>query len=541
MLKVFLVEDEFIVREGIKNNIDWNAHGYEFCGEASDGELAFPMIQKYRPDIVITDIRMPFMDGLTLSKLIKKELPWTEIIILTGYEEFEYAKEGIKIGVARYLSKPVSGAELLREMDALAVKIEEKQKERGIQEKYMHEMEENFRTERKTLFQSLVTGDKSAAQLLEMADKLDIDISALWYNIVLMKVQSKNHEYNEYSNSLVEIEQAIKNLGDETHILVFDRNLEGNALLFKADSREELLESQDQYLRRIREMLAPYKQIRYFGGIGVPVNRLRELPLSFEKASHAFAHRYLVSDSVILSSEETDQVAYPEKEEFKMSNVDLKQLDRGKIREFLKLGEKEETIYFVEEFFNDLGSSAMKSGIFRQYIVMDAYFCVCEFLEELQIGRSEIEPPDAVSGIMQGRESAMRYIIKIMEKALELREHTASGHNRDIVGEVIRYIEEHYADEELSLNQLSSHVNLSPNYLSMIFSQQTGKPFIKYLTDFRMNKAKELLRCTGKRSSEIGLQVGYRDSHYFSYLFKKTQGMTPTQYRGRSSSEGGAS
>lgn len=541
MLKVFLVEDEFIVREGIKNNIDWNAHGYEFCGEASDGELAFPMIQKYRPDIVITDIRMPFMDGLTLSKLIKKELPWTEIIILTGYEEFEYAKEGIKIGVARYLSKPVSGAELLREMDALAVKIEEKQKERGIREKYVQEMEENFRTERKTLFQSLVTGDKSAAQLLEMADKLDIDISALWYNIVLIKVQSKNHEYNEYSNSLVEIEQAIKNLGDEAHILVFDRNLEGNALLFKADSREELLESQDRYLCRIREMLAPYKQIRYFGGVGVPVNRLRELPFSFEKASHAFAHRYLVSDSVILRSEETDQVAYSEKEEFKMSNVDLKQLDRGKIREFLKLGEKEETIYFVEEFFNDLGSSAMKSGIFRQYIVMDAYFCVCEFLEELQIGRSEIEPPDAVSGIMQGRESAMQYIIKIMEKALELREHTASGHNRDIVGEVIRYIEEHYADEELSLNQLSSHVNLSPNYLSMIFSQQTGKPFIKYLTDFRMNKAKELLRCTGKRSSEIGLEVGYRDSHYFSYLFKKTQGMTPTQYRGRNSSEGGAS
>ena len=84
MLKVFLVEDEFVIREGIKNNIDWKAHGYEFCGEAGDGELAYPMIQKLRPDIVITDIRMPFMDGLELSRLIRKELPDTEIIILSG-------------------------------------------------------------------------------------------------------------------------------------------------------------------------------------------------------------------------------------------------------------------------------------------------------------------------------------------------------------------------------------------------------------------------------------------------------------------------
>ena len=129
MLKIFLVEDEFIVREGIKKKIDWEAHGYEFCGEASDGELAFPMIQKLKPDIVITDIKMPFMDGLTLSKLIKKEFPWMEIIILTGHEKFEYAKEAIKLGVAEYLSKPISGNELLVEVDALAVKIEEKRKE----------------------------------------------------------------------------------------------------------------------------------------------------------------------------------------------------------------------------------------------------------------------------------------------------------------------------------------------------------------------------------------------------------------------------
>ena len=537
MLKVFLVEDEFVVREGIKNNVDWKSHGYDFCGEASDGELAFPMIQKLKPDIVITDIRMPFMDGLALSKLIKKEMPWIEIIILSGFEEFEYAKEGIKIGIAQYLLKPISGEDLLKEVDTVAEKIIEKQKESEIREKYLREMEENFLKERKDLFQYLVTGSKSAAELLEMADKLKIDLSSMWYNIVLMVTKSINHAQNEYSNSLIEIEEKLKEIDDD-HILIFDRNLEGKAFLFKADSKEELETIQKDYLTKVVNILKDYENVRYFGGIGLPVNRLRELPVSFESASHAFAHRYLVSESLILNGEEMRQREYLKKEEFDLSNVNPKQIDRNKIKEFLKVGDKEEVIYFVEEFFRDLGSSVMKSNMFRQYITMDVYFCVVDFLEGLQIQREEIEPFDITSGILQTQESAMEYVTCIVKKALELREKTASNRYGDVVDEVMRYIEENYADEELSLNVLASHVNFSPNHLSMIFSQQTGQTFIKYLTDFRMNKAKELLRCTGKKSSVISMEVGYKDPHYFSYLFKKTQGMTPTQYRGGKNPEG---
>lgn len=532
MLKVFLVEDEFVVRQGIKNNIDWKSHGYDFCGEAADGELAFPMIQKLKPDIVITDIRMPFMDGLVLSRLIKKELPWVEIIILSGYEEFEYAKEGIKIGIAQYLLKPINGEELLKEVDAVSEKIRERHKENEIRDKYIKEMEENFLKEQKDLFQYLVTGSKSAAQLLEMADRLDIDISAMWYNIVLIKIQSTYHAYEEFSNSLIEIEEKLKEIADEASLLMFDRNLEGKALLFKGDSKEEIIKIQNGYLDKIKDMLMEYENVRYFGGIGIPVNRLGELTVSFEKASHAFAHRYLVNESLILKSEEIEQGVYIEKEKFNISNVNPKHIDRNKIREFLKVGDKEEVIYFVDEFFKDLGTNVMKSNMFRQYIIMDAYFCVADFLEDIKISRDEIETFDADSGILQSEKTAVNYIVRIIKKALELREKTASNRYGDIVGEVMDYIEQNYADEELSLNLLASHVNFSPNHLSMIFSQQTGKTFIKYLTDLRMNKAKELLRCTGKRSSSIAVEVGYRDPHYFSYLFKKTQGITPTQYRG---------
>lgn len=538
MLKVFLAEDEFIIREGIKNNIDWQAYGYEFCGEASDGELAFPLIQKTRPDILITDIKMPFVDGLALSRLVKKELPETEIIILSGYEEFDYAKEAIQIGVARYLLKPINGETLLQEIDSVAEIILGKQKEKEIREKYQKEMEENSLRDQMDLFQHLVTGDCSMEELLSVADKLDLKIMAPWYSIVLLKIQSMKHDYEEYSGSIVAVDERIAKLAEPEHVLIFDRALEGRAFLFKADSEEELLAYQKEYLGDVKEVLSGYANLRYFGGIGTPVNRLREIPASFEDASHAFAHRYLVAESCILDSSLLMQEGAAEHEDFRISAVNPEQIDRAKMQEFLRTGDLDEVVYFVDEFFGKLDGGAMKSRIFRQYITMDAYFSIVDFLKGLGLQKDEIEAPDQDSSILQDEKSAMDYIVRIMNKALVLREKRASSRYEDVVSEVIHYIEDNYAQEELSLNLLASHVNFSPNHLSMIFSQQTGQTLIRYLTDYRMNRAKELLRCSSKKSSVISMEVGYKDPHYFSYLFKKTQGMTPTQYRGGRAAEG---
>ena len=123
MVKVFLVEDEIVIRDGIKNSIKWEKEGFEFVGEAGDGELAYPMILKEQPDILITDIKMPFMDGLELSRLVKQELPDIKILILSGYDEFEYAKEAIRIGVAEYLLKPVSSIKLLEVLHSVTSAI----------------------------------------------------------------------------------------------------------------------------------------------------------------------------------------------------------------------------------------------------------------------------------------------------------------------------------------------------------------------------------------------------------------------------------
>ena len=530
MIKVFLVEDEFVIREGIKKNIDWEGHGYEFVGEASDGELAFPMIKKLKPDIVITDIRMPFMNGLELSKLIKKEMPWIEIIILSGFEEFEYAKEGINIGVAQYLTKPISGDDLLREVDSLSVKIAENKREREIREKYLAEMKENTINERKVFFEQLVTGSLTAAELISSAEKLDLNVSSAFYNIMLIRASVNAHSQDEFSRRLLSIDEEVESIIDEDEIISFDRDLEGKAFLIKADSEEQVFSIIEHFANRLKSIFEKYEGISYFAGIGECVERLGNVPHSFETASKAFTKRYFTKENAFVYSSEIEGNEISD-EKFDVETLDVKQLDRSKIKEFLKFGDGNETEYFIDEYISALGQNAFKSQMFRQYILMDVYFSVTEFVN----GISSEADDQVLSGfkpdIIRSEEESRSYIISVINKGIEIREGNTSGHNNDVVDSVMTYIDENYADDELSLNSMASHVNFSPNHLSMVFSQQTGNTLIKYLTDYRMNKAKELLKCTNKKSSEISIMVGYRDPHYFSYLFKKTQGVTPTQFR----------
>ncbi|MCR5675904.1 MAG: response regulator [Lachnospiraceae bacterium] len=538
MIRVFLAEDEFVVREGIKNNIRWEANGYEFCGEAGDGELAWSMIQKEQPDIVITDIKMPFMDGLTLARHIKAQFPQIEIILLTGYEEFDYAREAVRIGVARYLSKPISGENLLKEVDAIAGRIRERREERESAKKYAEEMRERTEFERQEFFRNLVTGGRELSELLDDARRLELDITALCYNVLLVRVWPADEtDAGTYSEHVIRADREFLMIAEELGAIVFDRHLEGKALLFRADDPETLDGHVKSAAERMRLFLEGEKNIRYFGGIGSPVNRITEIPRSYAAASRLFAKRHFTDDNAILSAGDTATDA--QEADFVLSEIDPKQIDRQKLQEFLRRGDAGEIDFFLDAFFAGLGKNAMRSTMFRQYIVMDTYFCASEFTEHvLGASRDDVELPNASGETFADADSAAAYIRRIMSRALELREESFSGRYRDTVQEAIRYIEEHYAEEDLTLNRLAAHVNFSPNHLSAVFRQQTGQPFIKYLTDYRMNAAKQMLTTSGKKSSEIGLLVGYRDPHYFSYLFKKTQGMTPTQYReGRNSEE----
>lgn len=540
-MKVFLVEDEYIVREGIKNNIDWEKNGYDFCGEASDGELAFPMISEKRPDIVITDIRMPFMDGIELSRMIKEEYPEIKIIILSGHEEFEYAKAAIQIGVEEYLLKPINGDELLQVVNRVAQKIKEENESRETLQE--GEGDENFEYAKRQLLSSLIDDNASLSDAMEQGKKIHLNLMAQCYNIMMLKLQRKNKEQG-FSQRILELYKTMEDTLKEQdgQSIMFDRAPEGKVILFMGSGEEEIRRNMDVFARQFREILPEYEDVTYFGSVGVPVMRLRELGESYEAASHGFSYRFLTEPNQIVDNHTVfDQARNEKKFSCSIGSVDIQNLDKQKIESFLKGGEMDEIHFFVEEYMKNTGDAGKNSMIFRQYIVMDMFFAASHFLTQITDGREQLgepfESPEQMQKIVSDLEATVVYIKELFTKVMQVRDAQTTEHNSDVVENAKKYISDNYHDEELTLNTVAHEVNVSPNHLSAMFSQKTGQTFVKYLTDVRMHRAKELLKCTSKRSNEICEEVGYRDPHYFSHLFKKNVGCSPMQYRERGGKE----
>lgn len=540
-MKVFLVEDEYIVREGIKNNIDWEKNGYDFCGEASDGELAFPMISEKRPDIVITDIRMPFMDGIELSRMIKEEYPEIKIIILSGHEEFEYAKAAIQIGVEEYLLKPINGDELLQVVNRVAQKIKEENESRETLQE--GEGDENFEYAKRQLLSSLIDDNASLSDAMEQGKKIHLNLMAQCYNIMMLKLQRKNKEQG-FSQRILELYKTMEDTLKEQdgQSIMFDRAPEGKVILFMGSGEEEIRRNMDVFAGQFREILPEYEDVTYFGSVGVPVMRLRELGESYEAASHGFSYRFLTEPNQIVDNHTVfDQTRNEKKFSCSIGSVDIQNLDKQKIESFLKGGEMDEIHFFVEENMKNTGDAGKNSMIFRQYIVMDMFFAASHFLTQITDGREQLgepfESPEQMQKIVSDLEATVVYIKELFTKVMQVRDAQTTEHNSDVVENAKKYISENYHDEELTLNTVAHEVNVSPNHLSAMFSQKTGQTFVKYLTDVRMHRAKELLKCTSKRSNEICEEVGYRDPHYFSHLFKKNVGCSPIQYRERGGKE----
>lgn len=540
-MKVFLVEDEYIVREGIKNNIDWEKNGYDFCGEASDGELAFPMISEKRPDIVITDIRMPFMDGIELSRMIKEEYPEIKIIILSGHEEFEYAKAAIQIAVEEYLLKPINGDELLQVVNRVAQKIKEENESRETLQE--GEGDENFEYAKRQLLSSLIDDNASLSDAMEQGKKIHLNLMAQCYNIMMLKLQRKNKEQG-FSQRILELYKTMEDTLKEQdgQSIMFDRAPEGKVILFMGSGEEEIRRNMDVFAGQFREILPEYEDVTYFGSVGVPVMRLRELGESYEAASHGFSYRFLTEPNQIVDNHTVfDQTRNEKKFSCSIGSVDIQNLDKQKIESFLKGGEMDEIHFFVEEYMKNTGDAGKNSMIFRQYIVMDMFFAASHFLTQITDGREQLgepfESPEQMQKIVSDLEATVVYIKELFTKVMQVRDAQTTEHNSDVVENAKKYISENYHDEELTLNTVAHEVNVSPNHLSAMFSQKTGQTFVKYLTDVRMHRAKELLKCTSKRSNEICEEVGYRDPHYFSHLFKKNVGCSPIQYRERGGKE----
>ena len=537
-IKVFLVEDEMVIRRGIKNSIDWEKEGYIFCGEASDGELAYPMIIKEKPDILITDIRMPFMDGLELCKLVKKELPNIKILILSGYDEFDYAKEAIRLGVTEYLLKPISSGKLLEALNGVSESIRREKEDKDLVRKYMEEMRENTEHEKQKFFEQMIAGNLSMADALETGKKYEMNLSAGMYNLLLFRF-TLGKENRKSGELLGEAEYAIEKLTERLeYVFEFQRGVEGWAFLLMADNEEQMSERVKELSKDLEEIMKNYSTIAYFGGIGQPVARLRELEESFREAERALAARFTMELNRIISVEDIRMAQNVDTlDDIEITSFGEIEKTRTMLEKFLNNGAEDEIDEFVDVYINELPEENLKSVLMRQYIIMDAYIVMMSFCEKIEgiEGEMQAQSEELKNSMKtsQTLEEIKNYIRMLLKKIIGVRD-TISGRRYSNIIEIAKdQIRKTYMSDEISLNTIAAEVGMSPSYFSSIFSKEMGKTFVEYLTEIRMDRAKELLMCSSMKTSEIGYEVGYKDPHYFSYIFKKTQNCTPKEFRAR--------
>ncbi|MGN0403839.1 MAG: response regulator [Bariatricus sp.] len=534
-IKVFLVEDEVVIRNGIIKSINWEKEGYRLVGEASDGELAYPMILKEKPDILLTDIKMPFMDGLELSRLVKQELPDIKILIFSGYDEFEYAKEAIRIGVTEYLLKPVSSEQLLEVMRRISKQIEQDREEKELLRQYQEDMKENVERERQNFFSHVIRGEVSIGDAVKNGKKYGMDLSAGFYNIILFKIFSVVEE-NIVSEHIWKTGEKIENEVDEIpYAYYFQRGIDGWVFLLTAENKEQMEERQKNLCERLAEVMKKEREVGYFGGIGKPVERIRNLGQSFREAERVFAERFTRKTNQFLSGSENMDVYNDD--EFRMRDLGDVGKTRDMIERFLSNGTKEELEEFMETYFTRIKDDKLQSTLMRQYIIMDIYIVIMSFCEKIGAANYDFQQEtEKLKSTIQNMDSVYEireYITYMLNQAIELRDSISKKRYADIIKAAEKMISENYMSEEISLNSVADSVGMSPSYFSSIFSKESGKTFVEFLTETRMEKAKELLMCSTLKTSEIGYEVGYKDPHYFSYIFKKTQGCSPKEYRAR--------
>ena len=536
MLKVFLVEDESIVREGLKNNIPWQEYGYQFTGEASDGEMALPMLRKIRPDVLLTDIKMPFMDGLALSQIVTQEIPEMKIVIISGYDEFEYAQQAIRLGVEQYLLKPITKNTLKKVLLELREKIETEQEQKNYLETFQNEMKEYENYARRSFLEKVFGGVFTVQQIYEEAAKLSLDLDGPCYNIVLLnlqvKRQSPEHAMLEPEGVGQVREALFRYFMRFPEYLIFQWNISLYCILIKgeADQMERL---RGQCVENIEKIcLQEAFSMEWYAAVGEPVERLSLLPACYAKANHILAHRFFSPKRHILTEKDTDGLL-PGKDLKSFASVDSAKVSPDIIHGFLREGKQAEMRDFVSGYLAGV-KDALESRLFRDYLLLNIRFTTIHYMGSLGVSQQDFLPQDDDTKVREASGSGGSidtYMQELLERALALRDRESENQGKHVLKNGLKYIEEKFCDESLSLNSVAGATGVSGNYFSSIFSQEMQMTFIEYVTKKRMEKAKKLLVQTQLHSSEIAGEVGYKDPHYFSFVFKKTVGCTPREYR----------
>ena len=526
MYSVFAVDDEPIVLEGIRSKIDWEGSGFTFAGEATDGEIALSMIHEIKPDILVTDIKMPFMDGLQLAEAIKRTQPWIKIIILSGHDEFDYAKKAISIGIEEYLLKPFTPEELLASLNKAAAQIDKERKQLSDISRLRDELKSSEALIKKEFLNNLVHGSEEMSTALQKSSELGLNLISRYYKVLISRINSRsgNTETQQEACSLLNsystaISEAVS-FFHHSNLLV---------CIFKGSTQEELDDNTFRAAETIAHIATKNEDCIVLTAIGKTVEHLSQLSISYEDAKKILQAGNVSKENRIISSEDIS--------DNENTNGDtLLNFEEGDpLVDKLKYAAKGDIQKIIEDSMELIKKNPDQFSVFASYLLVDLIFAVSKLVEKLGGNIKELNPDILQRKFIDDAVSDEARFTKTLEQvlnfALEFRDSKMTGKYGSVILKAKQFIEENYADQNTTLTTVAEAVCLSPNHFSTIFSQECKTTFIEYLTNVRLENAKRLMRETDMKGYDIAYECGFSDPHYFSYIFKKNTGLSPREYK----------
>jgi two-component system response regulator YesN len=533
--KMMIVDDEFEIREGL-NSFYWERFQFQVIGLAANGKQALDLLQRTDVDVVLTDIKMPVMDGIELSREIHMHYPHVKIVILSGYKEFSYARDALQAGVSEYLLKPVDLKNLSESMMKLKLQLDTERQSSQKLQSYENQLASSLPVARDHFFQSLIEDPMPEYhEAKEKMSLLEIEMNATYYCCAALKLETKEHlEGNSPDATMMTRAHTILErhldagqcqsytLRKKTGELAVFLNL--NATTVPPRRSLSLL------LEQIISSIEQETGCRSIIGLGEIYQSILSFPDSYKQARSIMERNIFWERGGLFLWDQEDghqieRKEYPYPYETKMLDAVL-------------AGNRDDGLLHFQRFWDSCGldSERAEPPIVIRYLIplftmlerrLDLHGASFESMASLQMPFSEyIERFPTLSTLKMALDRLISDIslqIKKLNDDVQTTSHSA-------VQQVKKYIEEH-CSEKLTLNQMAELVYLNPSYFSIQFKKETGINFIDFLKNCRMEKAKELLRRIDLKVYEIGELVGYQDRKYFATTFKNHTKLTPLEYR----------
>ena len=535
MYKILVVDDEFNIRDGIINAVPWDKIGAKVVGEALDGQDALEKVELLSPDIVITDVYMDNMDGLELSDVLHQKYPFIKVIILSGYDDFEFVKRALELKVFTYIIKPVFPKELIGIVSNLISEIEKEKQFLAKIQLMESEMNRNKSLLLERFLYDIINGNIQNNDEMQMRmDFLGIYFHKKYYSCILVTIPEhynsiKNSDIKRLHSLMFSIREIFYNTMDEYEIWSLTGEygkltlLAGNNSLDEDEYSRHATKKLEQALDDVTRLL----DISVFITVGGIYSNLMDLSKSFRETTIALEHNSITCKSNIIHISDIPTsngilYIYPiEKENMLLRS--LTNLDEEKSGAIVKslFDDMEQQGYTKDRMRIDImgllgmvSRKAMDMGVDMNHLYNNALLNPFIAFERYH-AREQIE-------------NWVRNIIIITIH--EIRSRKASD-VKSVIKKAKEFLNESYIDSNLSLTAISDHVFLNPSYFSRLYKKETGESYVEALTKIRLNMAKTLLIESNKKIMDISESVGFSDCKYFCTTFKKIFGYTPIEFR----------